>query len=527
MTDTPSEKRAKTIAYQKEMKAMMEKALRPKSGKKLLDEAQELAYQAWQAPSRKRAVDLARRALELSADCVDAYCVLAENEAKTDAEAIRFYRQGVEAGRRALGKKTFREDVGHFWGLLETRPFMGAMDHLATMLRFTEGKEVEAIDIWREMLRLNPGDNQGARYRLLALLVEMNRDDDAGALLEEYDEDYLADWSYARALLAFRREGDTEASRALLAKALEKNRHVPRYFLGNKKLPKKTNDFIAPGEESEAVSCCEGYLVAWFKTPGALEWLARQSGVSFGPKPRRPSLFAADEKKHLTELLKLAAVPDDALTLEELHGFLFGLAITPEVVKPGEWLPLVFGEEMLSLRDEKKTTRLLERLFDAHNRLIDEQNAGSLRYPFTRAGRTAIPFVHDWCYGLFTALTVRPQLWGIEDGNMGGTLEKGEGAAFAAAVVSVVGMPEMLEELGGEPGEEPLSEEDKDEFYLSMLERLPEAVAILCAEGRDSDVRRRREALHVVPQQPRRVEKVGRNDPCPCGSGKKYKKCCG
>lgn len=25
---------------------------------------------------------------------------------------------------------------------------------------------------------------------------------------------------------------------------------------------------------------------------------------------------------------------------------------------------------------------------------------------------------------------------------------------------------------------------------------------------------------------PRRVTKVGRNDPCPCGSGKKYKKCC-
>lgn len=26
---------------------------------------------------------------------------------------------------------------------------------------------------------------------------------------------------------------------------------------------------------------------------------------------------------------------------------------------------------------------------------------------------------------------------------------------------------------------------------------------------------------------PRRVDKVGRNEPCPCGSGKKYKKCCG
>ncbi len=31
----------------------------------------------------------------------------------------------------------------------------------------------------------------------------------------------------------------------------------------------------------------------------------------------------------------------------------------------------------------------------------------------------------------------------------------------------------------------------------------------------------------VTGQEPRRVEKVGRNDPCPCGSGKKYKKCCG
>ncbi len=29
------------------------------------------------------------------------------------------------------------------------------------------------------------------------------------------------------------------------------------------------------------------------------------------------------------------------------------------------------------------------------------------------------------------------------------------------------------------------------------------------------------------PPVPRRSEKVGRNDPCPCGSGKKYKKCCG
>ena len=31
----------------------------------------------------------------------------------------------------------------------------------------------------------------------------------------------------------------------------------------------------------------------------------------------------------------------------------------------------------------------------------------------------------------------------------------------------------------------------------------------------------------TVKKQPRRVQKIGRNDPCPCGSGKKYKHCCG
>ena len=28
-------------------------------------------------------------------------------------------------------------------------------------------------------------------------------------------------------------------------------------------------------------------------------------------------------------------------------------------------------------------------------------------------------------------------------------------------------------------------------------------------------------------QEPKKSQKIGRNDPCPCGSGKKYKQCCG
>jgi uncharacterized protein len=31
----------------------------------------------------------------------------------------------------------------------------------------------------------------------------------------------------------------------------------------------------------------------------------------------------------------------------------------------------------------------------------------------------------------------------------------------------------------------------------------------------------------MAPQQPVRSTKTGRNEPCPCGSGKKFKRCCG
>ena len=31
----------------------------------------------------------------------------------------------------------------------------------------------------------------------------------------------------------------------------------------------------------------------------------------------------------------------------------------------------------------------------------------------------------------------------------------------------------------------------------------------------------------IKKRQPKRKVKIGRNDPCPCGSGKKYKQCCG
>ncbi len=58
-------------------------------------------YEAWNAQGARRA-QLARKALEISPDCADAYVLLAEEKARTLGEARDLFVQGVAAGERAL-----------------------------------------------------------------------------------------------------------------------------------------------------------------------------------------------------------------------------------------------------------------------------------------------------------------------------------------------------------------------------------------------------------------------------------------
>ena len=116
-------------------------------------EAQQLMYDAWEAPTRQRAAVLAKKALSISPDCADAYTFLAEQTAKSVEEAIDLYSKGVEAGERAIGMQAFVEDVGHFWGLLETRPYMRARAGLAQCL-WAADRRKEAVEHYQDLLRL-------------------------------------------------------------------------------------------------------------------------------------------------------------------------------------------------------------------------------------------------------------------------------------------------------------------------------------------------------------------------------------
>jgi hypothetical protein len=253
-----------------------------------LDEAQQIMYSAFDERSPAKRAALARKALGRSPDCADAYVLLAE-QADSAKEALHLYEQAVAAGERALGPRAFREDVGHFWGLLETRPYMRAREGLAVAL-WSAGRREEAAAHARDMLRLNPNDNQGVRYTLAAWLLDLGRDDELARLLDQYDEGTAA-WAYNRALLAFRRHGDSAEAGARLAEARKANPHVPDYLVGRTPLPSEQPPYYGLGDDNEAVIYVGGALSAWRSTPGALAWLraaTAEPAAGTNPKAKRP-----------------------------------------------------------------------------------------------------------------------------------------------------------------------------------------------------------------------------------------------
>ena len=135
-------------------------AVTGRSRRDSIEKAQDVIYDAWERATARSRIALARKALAITPLCPDAYGILAE-EARSIEEARDLYARGVEAGGLALGRKGFEEYAGHFWGFLETRPYMRARAGLAGAL-LKPGDDEAAISHYRDMLKLSLATIKGS-----------------------------------------------------------------------------------------------------------------------------------------------------------------------------------------------------------------------------------------------------------------------------------------------------------------------------------------------------------------------------
>ena len=215
-----------------------------------------------------------KEALELDSDCIEAYEFLGNvNDFPPISDA--FYEKGITIGRKKFGAKYFKENKGHFWLLHETRPFMRCLYFHANCL-YEMNKTQESIEVFEEMIELNPNDNQGVRDQLLLYLIEVEDKNKFIKYDKQYKNDQMTFALFNRALFAFINEGETKNSETLLRKALLQNKYVAKKVISKSDSIFESDGYTL-GSEEEADYYLSHSKRIWESKLGAKDWLKRIS----------------------------------------------------------------------------------------------------------------------------------------------------------------------------------------------------------------------------------------------------------
>jgi uncharacterized protein len=227
--------------------------------------------------------------------------------------------------------------------------------------------------------------------------------------------------------------------------------------------------------------------------------------------PVQTRLLDDAEIARLDALLE-AANPQESMTVEELDGFLAALACSPEPVPEAEYFPVVIGRrDDAGDADAAQAHPELARLLERHRQSVASQlYTGDQYAPVLAYDEEGVARGNDWAIGFVRGMAMRPDAWGALD-------DDPEVAELLDPVMVLVGEVEPTEE-GGEPPE-PVRDEDRKALMDDMFGAVMDVYEYF----------RPQRERNLGPAKPARrtVPKVGRNDPCPCGSGRKYKQCHG
>lgn len=245
---------------------------------------------------------------------------------------------------------------------------------------------------------------------------------------------------------------------------------------------------------------------------------------------------AADQEKNLKKFLSLSTNPEDTFSYDELLGFLFGLAMTPEIVLPDEWLPCIFGGEEPAFKSAKQAAEMTESILSLYNRLVDAFHGHSLDFPFdiTNLADDQLFAVYEWVSGFDEALALREPLWDPESFPKLAKAKREE-LYFSLMIIQGLVDPEELsdffdnmpaeflrESFPGMDGEEL----DRDtQIQLFLLASLPLAVRTLQQHAGVLD--KKRQQPGNTPVQLSAFKKSRQPATCQCADAGQPGSCCG
>ncbi len=234
----------------------------------------------------------------------------------------------------------------------------------------------------------------------------------------------------------------------------------------------------------------------------------RDSAMSEAPNEH---LFDEESMDRLESLLASDIFHGEAMRLDELQGFFCALLSGPEAPPPETWLPVALGEAP-AFRDEAEAEEFQELLMRFRADLAAQLEAGedpTLIVYDPEEGEHPSGLT-PWCDGYLLGVALADPDWY----SAGDDEELVEEFLFPAMALSGHLKQHALDE-----GEKWYAPEEEADLMQEARENLYDCVHEAWQWGFDRRVNR-------VPVK-REDAKVGRNDPCPCGSGRKYKACHG
>jgi uncharacterized protein len=207
---------------------------------------------------------------------------------------------------------------------------------------------------------------------------------------------------------------------------------------------------------------------------------------------------------------------DGAMDLEELDGFFAALHSCPELVMPSEYLPEILGDglENEEILPNPEAAQLFMGLIMHHwNAVGDALRSEDFFLPLLLEDDEGKSYGNNWALGFLRGMDMRTESWRE-------ILDDEEKAGWLIPIFALAHEQDPDPEL--RPYRKPMTDEEREHLLAGISGAVTEMYGYF-APHRKLKAEELREQDLFGKQAP----KIGRNDPCYCGSGKKYKKCCG
>jgi len=194
------------------------------------------------------------------------------------------------------------------------------------------------------------------------------------------------------------------------------------------------------------------------------------------------------------------------LGLSELDGLLTAVVSGPTLIPPSQWLPVVWGDFEPVWESEKEAQKVMMLMMDIMNStvatLMESPEQFQPLFNERIVDDKTYTIIDEWCEGYMLGVSLAQELW------------DSAGLEMQILLTPIMGFTESTKWQAHD-----LPTEAEVANIRNAI--TPNAQAIHAFW-----LQRRADFKPSVSTVRRELPRIGRNDPCPCGSGKKYKKCC-